>query len=48
MRGMSSRATMGKVMKIVASTMPGTAKMILMSCASSQGPSQPCLPKSST
>ena len=29
--GISSRATKGKVTKIVASTMPGTAKMILMS-----------------
>ena len=31
--GISSRATNGKVTKMVASTMPGTAKMILMSCA---------------
>ena len=30
--GISSRATKGKVTKTVASTMPGTAKMILMSC----------------
>ena len=28
--------------------MPGTAKMIWMSCSSSQGPNQPCAPKSST
>ena len=35
--GISSRATNGKVTKIVASTMPGTAKMILMSCAASHG-----------
>ena len=40
--GISSRATNGKVTKIVASTMPGTAKMILMSCAASHGPNQPC------
>ena len=33
---------------MVASTMPGTAKMILISCAASQGPSAPCKPKSST
>ena len=46
--GISSRATKGKVTKIVASTMPGTAKMIWMSCALSQGPSQPCAPNSST
>ena len=46
--GISSRATNGKVTKIVASTMPGTAKMIWMSCAASQGPSQPCAPNSST
>ncbi len=46
--GISSRATKGKVTKTVASTMPGTAKMIWMSCAASQGPSQPCAPNSST
>ena len=46
--GISSRATKGKVTKVVASTMPGTAKMILMSCSSSQGPNQPCAPNSST
>ena len=33
---------------MVASTMPGTAKMILMSCAGSHGPNQPCAPNSST
>ena len=36
--GISSRATNGKVTNIVASTMPGTAKMILMSCADQPGP----------
>ena len=46
--GISSRATNGNVTKIVASTMPGTAKMIWMSCACSHGPSQPCMPNSST
>ncbi|MCY1244633.1 hypothetical protein D9M72_577230 [compost metagenome] len=46
--GISSRATKGKVTKMVASTMPGTANMILMSCVSSHGPSQPCAPNSST
>ena len=45
-RGISSRATKGKVTKIVASTMPGTAKTILRSCASAQGPRIPCRPKS--
>ena len=37
MSGMSSRATKGNVTKMVASTMPGTAKMILMSCSCSHG-----------
>ena len=46
--GMSSRATNGAVMKVVASTMPGTAKMILMSCSCSQGPNHPCEPMSRT
>ena len=46
--GISSRATNGNVTKIVASTMPGTAKMILMSCAASHGPNKPCAPNSST
>ena len=46
--GISSRATKGKVTKIVASTMPGTAKMIWMLCSISHGPSQPWAPKSST
>src|SRR3569623_938191 len=48
MSGISSRATKGNVTKSVASTKPGTAKMSLMSCACSQGPSQPCRPNSST
>ena len=46
--GISSRAMNGKVTNTVASTMPGTAKMILMSCAASQGPSQPLAPNTST
>src|SRR3569832_1060313 len=44
MSGMSSRATNGNVTKTVASTMPGTAKINWMSCASSHGPNQPCRP----
>ncbi len=47
-RGTSSRATKGKVTKIVASTMPGSAKMILVSCSRSQGPNHPWSPKTST
>ena len=46
--GSTSRATKGKVTKAVASTMPGTAKMILMSCSTSQPPSRPRAPNSST
>ena len=46
--GISSRATNGKVTKMVASTMPGTAKMISMPCALSQGPSTLPAPNSST
>ena len=46
--GISSRATNGNVTNSVASTMPGIAKMILMSCATSHGPKAPCAPKSST
>ena len=38
----------GNVTKIVASTMPGTAKMICTLCAASHPPNQPWLPKSST
>ncbi|MNT02393.1 hypothetical protein D3C72_1368880 [compost metagenome] len=46
--GINSRATNGKVMKMVASTMPGTANKILMSCACSHGPNQPWAPNIST
>ena len=48
MTGISSRATKGKVTKMVARTIPGTAKMILRPWASSQGPKKPCSPKSTT
>jgi hypothetical protein len=48
MRGMSSRATKGAVTKVVARTMPGTAKMILISCSPSQLPNQPWAPNRST
>ena len=48
MNGMSSRATNGNVTNTVASTMPGTAKMIFTPWSSSQGPNQPCEPKRST
>ena len=44
----SSRATNGNDTKMVASTMPGSAKMILMSRSNSHGPNQPCRPKSCT
>ena len=44
----SSRATKGNDTKIVARTMPGSAKMILMSCSNSHGPNQPWRPKSCT
>src|SRR6218665_2488260 len=46
--GISSRAMNGKVTNKVASTMPGTAKMIVMPCACNQGPNQPCAPNIST
>ena len=46
--GISSRAMNGAVMKVVASTMPGTAKMIWMSCSESHSPNQPCAPNRST
>ena len=46
--GISSRATKGKVTKIVASTMPGTAKMIFRSLSMNQLPNQPCSPNTST
>ena len=45
---MISRATNGNDTKIVASTMPGTAKTILMSCSASHGPRNPCRPNSRT
>ena len=48
MTGMSSRATNGQVTNIVASAMPGTAKMIWMWCAATHGPSNPCAPNTST
>ena len=48
MTAMSSRATNGNETKIVASTMPGTAKMILMSRSNSHGPNQPWRPNSCT
>src|SRR3569833_1021678 len=48
MSGMSSRATYGKVTNIVARMIPGSAKMMLMSCCCSQTPNQPCRPNSST
>ncbi len=48
MSGISSRATNGKVTKMVASTMPGTAKMIWMSCSRSHGPNHPCAPNRRT
>src|ERR1700730_4348692 len=46
--GISSRATNGKVTKTVASTIPGTAKIILMFQALSRGPNQPRAPNSRT
>ena len=48
MSGISSRATYGKVTNMVASMMPGSAKMMLMLCACSHTPNQPCSPNSST
>src|SRR5450432_2660918 len=48
MVAMSSRATSGKVTNVVAMTMPGTAKMILMSCSDSHGPNQPWAPNNKT
>ena len=46
--GISSRATNGTVTKTVARTMPGSAKMMRMSCSRSHSPNQPCRPKTST
>src|SRR3954469_24856580 len=48
MTAISSRATSGNVTKVVAMTIPGTAKMILMSCSESHGPNQPRAPNNST
>ena len=47
-RGISSRATNGRVTKTVASTSPGRAKTIFTSCACSQWPNQPFAPNSRT
>jgi len=44
--GISSRATKGKVTKVVARASPGNAKTIRMSCSPSQGPKVPWRPKS--
>ena len=46
--GISCWATKGKVTNIVASTIPGNAKMISTSCACSQGPSTPPAPNNRT
>ena len=46
--GISSRATNGKVTKIVAKTMPGTANRISMPFAFSHGPSTLPAPNRST
>ncbi len=46
--GISSRATKGKVTKMVASTMPGTANTMWMSWSASHGPNQPWAPNTST
>ena len=45
---MSSRAITGNVTKQVASTRPGKAKTILMSCSRSHGPKMPWRPNSSS
>src|SRR5690554_2034656 len=46
--GISSRATKGTVTNRVASTMPGTAKIIWMPCSPSHSPKKPWAPNSST
>src|SRR3954454_23260361 len=46
--GISARATNGKVTKVVASAIPGTANSTWMSCACSKLPKNPCAPNSST
>ena len=48
MTGMTSRATNGSETNTLASTMPGTAKMICTPCSASQGPKNPCRPARST
>ena len=44
----NARAMKGKVTNTVASTMPGTAKMIFRSWSRNHSPNQPCRPKTST
>ena len=39
--GINSRATNGRVTKIVAMIMPGTEKIILIPCSTNQGPNTP-------
>src|SRR5690606_29351210 len=46
--GINSRAINGKVTKIVANTMPGTAKIMRILFSESQGPSQLWAPNSNT
>src|ERR1700709_2914117 len=46
--GISALATNGKVTKVVASAMPGTANSTWMLCACIRGPKNPCAPNSST
>src|SRR2546430_17494918 len=47
-KGISARATNGKVTKMVASAMPGTANSTWILCACSHGPQYPWAPNSST
>src|SRR6266567_2210136 len=47
-KGMSSRATKGRVTNSVATITPGTANAIWMPCVASHGPSSPCIPNSNT
>ena len=47
-KGISCRATNGNVIKSVANTIPGTAKIIFISFTISQCPSQPCAPNINT
>ena len=46
--GINSRTTKGKVTNTVASTIPGNAKMMVMSWAASHGPSRPWRPNNNT